>query len=38
MAQNLVLCSAWSVAVQPPLALNGRGLPPLVVLSTAATR
>ncbi|CAM3859756.1 alpha/beta hydrolase [Kibdelosporangium persicum] len=35
MAQNLVLCSAWSVAAQPPLALNGRGLPPIVVISTA---
>jgi pimeloyl-ACP methyl ester carboxylesterase len=35
MAQNLVLCSAWSVAAQPPLALSGRGLPPIVVLSTA---
>jgi pimeloyl-ACP methyl ester carboxylesterase len=36
MAQNLVLCSAWSVAAQPPLALSGRGLPPIVVLSTAS--
>jgi pimeloyl-ACP methyl ester carboxylesterase len=36
MAENLVLCSAWSVAAQPPLSLNGRGLPPLVVLSTAS--
>ncbi|MFC0112768.1 alpha/beta hydrolase [Kibdelosporangium aridum] len=35
MAQNLVLCSAWSVAAQPPLAINGRGLPPIVVISTA---
>nr|CEL14626.1 probable exported protease [Kibdelosporangium sp. MJ126-NF4]CTQ96745.1 probable exported protease [EC:3.4.-.-] [Kibdelosporangium sp. MJ126-NF4] len=36
MAQSLVLCSAWSVAAQPPLSLNGRGLPPIVVLSTAS--
>ncbi|MBE1470989.1 alpha/beta fold hydrolase [Kibdelosporangium phytohabitans] len=36
MAQNLVLCSAWSVAAQPPLSLSGRGLPPIVVLSTAS--
>jgi pimeloyl-ACP methyl ester carboxylesterase len=36
LAEDLVLCSAWSVAAQPPLALNGRGLPPLVVLSTAS--
>jgi pimeloyl-ACP methyl ester carboxylesterase len=36
MAENLVLCSAWSVAAQPPLALNGQGLPPLVVVSTSA--
>lgn len=36
MAQNLVLCSAWSVAAQPPLALRGGGLPPVVVLSTAS--
>jgi pimeloyl-ACP methyl ester carboxylesterase len=36
MAENLVLCSAWSVAAQPPLSLSGRGLPPLVVLSTAS--
>ncbi|MBP2330840.1 pimeloyl-ACP methyl ester carboxylesterase [Kibdelosporangium banguiense] len=36
MAQNLVLCSAWSVAAQPPLALSGRNLPPIVVLSTAS--
>jgi pimeloyl-ACP methyl ester carboxylesterase len=36
MAQNLVLCSAWSVAAQPPLAITGRNLPPIVVLSTAS--
>ncbi|MET0136491.1 MAG: alpha/beta hydrolase [Kibdelosporangium sp.] len=36
LAQSLVLCSAWSVAAQPPLALSGRNLPPLVVLSTAS--
>ncbi|TCO52440.1 alpha/beta hydrolase [Actinocrispum wychmicini] len=36
MAEGLVLCSAWSVAARPPLSLSGRGLPPLVVITTAA--
>jgi pimeloyl-ACP methyl ester carboxylesterase len=36
MAENLVLCSAWSVAAQPPITVNGRGLPPVIVLSTAS--
>ncbi|MEV4316960.1 alpha/beta hydrolase [Actinocrispum sp. NPDC049592] len=36
MAENLVLCSAWSVAAQPPISVNGRDLPPIVVISTAS--